>query len=129
MGWGERETCCPLTQPKAVLELQPEGCCISARPHFCPQAAPLPACPQIVSRPGNASTGNDQMEYTEQLERDLRPATGLTTLSCQLPSMSFARLRAEAVWAQPEWQGLSAEQKVRGRGCCCCRCCRYSCRV
>ncbi|PRW45608.1 2-methoxy-6-polyprenyl-1,4-benzoquinol mitochondrial [Chlorella sorokiniana] len=67
---------------------------------------------QIVSRPGNASTGNDQMEYTEQLERDLQPATGLTSLSCQVPSMAFTRLRTEEVWAQPEWQGLTAEQKV-----------------
>lgn len=99
-------------------------CCLPALSHSAHPFCPLPpACPQIVSRPGNASTGNDQMQYTEQLERDLRPATGLHSLSYQVPAMSFTRLRAEAVVAQREWQGLTAEQKVSSWSCPCKRYC------
>ena len=81
---------------------------------FLPHGA---AVVQVVTRPAGVVHDN---QFAQQLERDLAGVTGVTFFPANNTDMSYVRLRGEEVFGQPQWQQLTAEQKVRQKASCCC---------
>jgi hypothetical protein len=64
----------------------------------------------IAPRPGGLA--HDNM-YAQKMIGDFEPVNGITYVAANNKESAYVHLKAETIWKQPQWQELTAEEKIK----------------